>query len=89
MNTNLDAGSNAYLITRAWMKKYAEWILFEEFRSEKPANQIRVTDDHFTANHPGPMLNEELLEVDKDGENVYGTGQVKGLESEYIDMYVD
>lgn len=45
---------------------------------------------HFTQMHPGPINNDhDLCEEDKNGENLFGTGQVKGLESDYIDTYLD
>ena len=64
MNTNMEAGSNAYLVARSWMKKYSDWILYDEFRTEKPANQLRVPDNHFEANFAGPIISDELLELD-------------------------
>ena len=40
--------------------------------------------------HPGLINNEETLcEEDSDRVNLYGTGTVKGLEHELVDMYVE
>lgn len=40
--------------------------------------------------HPGPMTNRaDLCEEDQQNENLYGTGEIKGQEAEYIDQYVE
>ena len=53
-------------------------------------NDLKVSEDHFDKNQPGPITNEEnLLEEDKDQMNIYGTGTMKGYENEYIDRFVE
>lgn len=40
--------------------------------------------------HPGQINNDkDLCELDKECQNVYGTGEKKGFESDYIDTYVE
>lgn len=40
--------------------------------------------------HPGEINNyEALCEMDKDCQNLYGTGELKNFESDYIDTYVE
>lgn len=40
--------------------------------------------------HPGPITNvKDLCEVDKDHENIFGTGTLKNMEAEYLDQYVE
>jgi len=52
--------------------------------------ELQISPDHFTENHPGPIMNEKnLLEEDSEEHNLYGTGTVKGFESEYIDRFVE
>lgn len=53
-------------------------------------HKIKIKDDHFTKYHPGKISNNhDLIETDQNCENLYGTGTVKGFESNYIDTYVE
>lgn len=64
--------------------------MFDEFRRELTVDQIKIAPDHFTSMHPGHISNQtDFCEEDKNGDNLYGTGTLKGMESEYIDMYCD
>lgn len=90
MMSNIEAGTDSYLISCKWMQSYLNFILFEQFKREATEDELEVSDDHFTKNHPGPISNEEyLLEQDSENNNLYGTGTIKGFESDFIDRYVD
>ena len=53
-------------------------------------HNLKVDPDHYIKNHPGLINNDkDLCEEDRNCENLYGTGEVKGLEQDYIDTYVD
>ena len=40
--------------------------------------------------HPGPMTSQtDLCEVDIEKQNLFGTGELKGFEAEYLDQYFD
>lgn len=90
MASGIEAGTESFLLSVNWLKKYSAFILFDQFKNNLSEDKLRYKEDHFTASHPGPITNEEdLLEEDPNGNNIYGTGKMKGLESEYIDTYVD
>lgn len=51
---------------------------------------MKVPENHFELNYPGLITNEEdVLEKDAEQQNLYGTGNVKGMDLDYIDRYVD
>ena len=90
MASGIEAGTVSYLVSSKWMKRYHEFILFDQFKQEVTENDLQVDVDHFAKNYPGPISNEQdLLEEDKDAINLYGTGTMKDMESEYIDRYVE
>ena len=67
-------------------------MLFEEFDSGVPEAQIKITEDHFSANHPGKMdLKRDLGEADAYGENLFGTNGDMGqnFDCDYLDAYID
>ena len=86
MSSSIEAGTPSYLISIKWLKKYYDFLLYEQFQSNRNENELEIQADHFTAKHPGPISNvKDLLEEDTEGTNIYGTGTLKGLETEYID----
>lgn len=91
MAANPEAGSNGYLVNIEWMNTYMNFILFSQFKNEVTEDNLKVDlETHFEKNHPGVINNDKILnEEDKDKQNLYGTGEVKGLESDYIDNYID
>ena len=90
MNSNLDAGTPAYLVSQKWMTKYLDFLLFDQFSTGASEHQLKYDKaNHFSKGHPGPITNEDILEEDKDNYNIFGTGSIKGFEHEYIDQYVD
>lgn len=90
MMSNIEAGTESYLISCKWLQKYLNFILFDQFKREATEDELQVDEDHFKTNHPGLICNEEtLLEQDNDSFNLYGTGIIKGFESDYIDRYLD
>ena len=90
MNSNCDAGTPAYLVSQKWLTKYLDFLLFEQFSAGASEHQLKYDkDNHFTKAHPGPITNQEIIEDDKDQLNLYGTGNLKGFNQEYIDQYLD
>lgn len=90
MASSLEPGVESFIISRPWLKKYSKFILYDQFKADTTENDLKIGEDHFSANMPGPIMNErDCCESDQKGENLYGTGTVKGFESEYIDMYID
>jgi hypothetical protein len=88
--SNQEVGQAAYLVSAAWLRKYDEFLLYEQFDGGASEAQLRYGADHFTALHPGPMTSRaDLCEEDTSHENLFGTGTVKGQEAEYIDQYVE
>jgi hypothetical protein len=87
MSSNNEVGSPAYLVSHKWLQQYHKFILFEQFDQNTSEDQLELNNEtHFTENHPGLMLNaDELTEEDKNRQNIYGTGKVKGMESQFID----
>ena len=80
MNSNLDAGTPAYLVSQVWLNKYMEFLLFDQFSQGASEHQLKYDkDNHFKKAHPGPISNQLLLEDDKDNMNLFGTGNIKGL----------
>jgi hypothetical protein len=91
MASNPEAGSPGYLVNIEWMNNYMSYILYSQFKNDISEDKLKIdVSTHFEKNHPGIINNDQVLnELDKDKQNLYGTGQVKGLESDYIDNYVD
>lgn len=90
LNSSQETGTQAFIISQKWMDKYLKFILFDQFKKDTPHSKIKVEQNHFTKNHPGPIQNrKDLAEEDADSQNLFGTGTVKGFESEHIDIYVD
>ena len=92
MTTNNPVGSEAYIISTNWLQAYSSFIMFDSFKRDFTEDQVkaRMMDDHFEAKHPGKIMNEvELCEADTDNVNLYGTGTAKGMDSDYIDIYID
>jgi predicted metal-binding protein len=57
MSSNQEAGTEAYLLSRHWLKNYLNFILFDDFRRELTAEQIKIAPNHFTEMHPGHITN--------------------------------
>jgi hypothetical protein len=91
MSSSKEVGCPAYLISHKWLKQYHKFILFEQFDQNVSEDQLELTKEtHFTKNHPGLMLNaDELTEEDRNKENLFGTGKVKGMEAQFIDQYIE
>lgn len=90
LNSDLEAGSPAYLLSTKWLNKYYRFLLFDQFNKGTPTHQIQIKDDHFKAKHPGPISNaRDICERDEQRFNLYGTDTEKGQEKEYLDMYLD
>lgn len=88
--SNQEVGTPAYLVSSKWLKKYEEYLLFEQFDAGASEAQLKYDKDHFTKMHPGPMTSRaDLCEEDTSNENLFGTGTLKGQEAEYIDQYVE
>ena len=77
-----EAGTSAYLVSAVWMEQYMKYILFEQFKNDVAEHNLKIDlDTHFTKMHPGSINNDaDLCEEDKNGENLFGTGKVKGFE---------
>jgi len=89
MMSGVEPGTISYLVSVNWLKKYMNFILFDQFKREVTENDLKLDDDHFEKNFPGPISNEQdFLEKDQDGVNLYGTGQLRHFESEFIDRFV-
>jgi len=58
MMSHIESGTVSYLISLKWIKRYFKWILHDQFKNEIPESELRVRDDHFEKNHPGPISNE-------------------------------
>jgi len=91
MAASPEAGDPGYLVNIEWMNSYMNYILFTQFKNEVSQDNLKIdVATHFEKFHPGVINNDSaLVEDDKDNCNLYGTGQVKGMESDYIDNYVD
>lgn len=91
MAASPDAGTSAFLISAPWMEKYLKFILFSQFKNDVAEHNLKIDKEtHFTKNHPGLINNDaDLCEEDKNCDNLYGTGEVKGFEQDFIDTYVD
>jgi hypothetical protein len=78
-------------VSGIWMDKYMKFILFEQFKNDVNEHNLKINKEtHFTQMHPGLINNDaDLCEEDKNGENLFGTGTVKGFEQDFIDTYVD
>lgn len=86
MSSNQEVGTPAYLVSTVWLKRYHKFLLFDQFDDGKPEHLIKISDSHFRDMHPGQMTSQnDLCEIDKDRLNLFGTGELKGFESEYID----
>ena len=90
MANAIEAGTESFLVSTKWLKRYSEFILHDQFKNNTSENDLKMSDNHFTEMHPGPITNEkDLTEEDTEHNNLYGTGKMKGQESEYIDNYVE
>ena len=79
MANAIEAGTESFLLSVNWLKRYSVFILFDQFKNNTSENNLKLGEDHFTATHPGPITNDkDLLEEDPDGNNLYGTGTMKG-----------
>jgi hypothetical protein len=52
-------------------------------------SNIHMSEDHFVKNHPGPITNADIIEVDKDKQNLYGTGTLTDMDKDILDQYLD
>ena len=76
--SNQEAGTAAYLVSAKWLRKYEDFLLYEQFDSGASESQLRYAKDHFTTQHPGPIASyQDLCEEDSSHENLYGTGTIK------------
>ena len=86
MASNMAVDTEAFVISLDWLRKYSNFILFDQFKSQKGDMESGISPTHFEDMHPGPIMTaSEIIEQDKKGRNLYGTGTIKGFESEYID----
>ena len=86
MASNMAVDTEAFVISLDWLRKYSNFILFDQFKSQKGDMESGISQTHFEDMHPGPIMTaSEIIEQDKNGRNLYGTGTIKGFESEYID----
>ena len=91
MNANQEVGNAAYVVSVKWLRQYHDFLLYDQFDRNVPESKL-VYDEHthFSDKKPGPMnCREHLVEDDKNGENLFGTGELKGMDSEYVDTYID
>ena len=80
---NADAGTPAYLVSKAWLQKYKKYIYYQEIkRNMKPL----LSNDHCQQTHPGPMTNEEDF-CDLSDTNLKGTGKGE-FENSTVDKYL-
>lgn len=93
LETNLEAGTPAYVVPAKWLKKYHKFVCFEQFDDGVAPDQVNIDKaTHFNEMHPGPITSrDDLCEEDKNGENVFGTGGLegKGFEAEHLDTYIE
>ena len=90
MATNLDVGTKAFLLSRKWYDKYLAFICADQFKNNATESELQLSSTHFQDKNPGPILNHhDLCEVDKQGENLFGTGEQKGMEADFMDAFVD
>lgn len=91
MSSNSEVGSLAYVVSTKWLKAYHHYILYDQFDQNLSENELDINlDTHFKKMHPGPMMNaDELCEEDQNRQNLFGTGKVKGMESQFIDQYLE
>ena len=80
-----DAGTVTYIIDKQWLSKYKKFVFYDVFKynvngSPDPA------EDHMTANHPGQIVNANLLH--DEAKYLKGTGKLAGFETEYMDTYL-
>ena len=80
---NPPAGSPAFIINKTWVDKYKKYIFYSEISKNLTPN---MEIDHCKEHHPGPINNNELLELD--GKFLKGTGTIKGFEKEVVDTYL-
>lgn len=84
MASNQEAGEAAYLISSSWFDGYLRFILYDDFKNDMNEDAIKQklnVEEHIRDNHPGQINNDkDLCEEDKDCQNVYGTGRMKGYE---------
>lgn len=53
-----EADTPAYLLSRKWLRRYKQFLFYNEIKNNmKP----EPAEDHFQANHPGPITNQEDL----------------------------
>lgn len=93
LETNLEAGTPAYVVPAKWLRKYHKFVCFEQFDDGVAVDQVKIDKaTHFQAMHPGPIsARDDLCEEDKNGENVFGTGALEGVgfEAEVLDAYIE
>jgi len=77
-------GTPAYLVSRAWLEKYKAFCFYKDIRF---GSQPSVNNDHMTAQHPGKIVNQELLE--KESKYLTGTGKLKDFEASVYDKYLN
>jgi hypothetical protein len=78
-----ESGDSAYIISKEWLKKYKQYILYKEVkRNNKPAMpEINL--------HPGMIDNDnQLCEVDEEGKFLKGTGKIEQFPVEIVDKYI-
>lgn len=46
--SNQDSGTPAYLISSKWLKRYEDFLLYDQFDSGASENQLRYAKDHLT-----------------------------------------
>ena len=71
-----ETGTKAYIVSKAWIKKYERYIVYDQFHNGYNESRIKLSDDHFAKYFPGPITNQDLLEDDTEHRNLFGTGKV-------------
>ena len=90
MSSNMNAGSAAYIISTKWLGKYHDFILYDQFEAETSEQHLKIKPNHFQSEHPGIISSaKDLVELDKNGENLFGSNSEAGLEAVYADIYID
>lgn len=79
---NSAVGTPSYIVSKQWLKKYKEYILYTDVkRNNKPAEQT-------VDKHPGPMTNDEDLSRVNDLKDLVGTNTIEQFEGNYLDKYI-
>ena len=79
-----DAGTPGYLISTVWLDNYKKYVFYDDLRYN--ATPSDYDDDHVTSQHPGKIVNTNLLH--QEPEFLKGTGEIADFEAEVMDTYL-